>query len=310
MTNDSSRRPARPSVRRRRYGNRYHYEAASGDRLTTRSRRGVVGRNWWAQRWSRLLGENSSPERLHRGRALARGGSVFRFRIEDGEARGEVRHSRTELHEVAIRQTPLGEDEWRRALDILASRALYVGALLGGRLEEELEEALDAAEVRLFPEALEELTMSCSCPDPGQPCSHLAAVFYLVAERLDRDPFLLFRFRGMRRDQILTECRQRRSATRALQGDGAFPLGGSDDETEAIAESVSEHKAGTGYFGEESVIDGIRVETPTEDGRDVLDELGPPPTVEAGSGSDRALREAYELGRNVASPPEEEPEEA
>ncbi|MDQ3684702.1 MAG: hypothetical protein M3430_03765, partial [Acidobacteriota bacterium] len=34
------------------------------------------------------------------------------------------------------------------------------------------------------------------------PCKHVAAVYYLLGEEFDRDPFLLFRLRGMSRERL------------------------------------------------------------------------------------------------------------
>lgn len=42
-----------------------------------------------------------------------------------------------------------------------------------------------------------------SCPDWSNPCKHLAAVYYLLAEELDRDPMLLLRLRGIERDELV-----------------------------------------------------------------------------------------------------------
>ncbi|MEZ4649540.1 MAG: hypothetical protein R3E97_12315 [Candidatus Eisenbacteria bacterium] len=260
----------------------------------------MVGRHWWAQRWSQLLGDTAAPERLHRGRALARGGSVFRFRIETGEARAEVRHSRTELHEVVIRHAPLSSEQWEALTEVLVSKALYLGALLAGRLEEDLHERLVARGVEVFPSELTGMEMECSCTDPIAPCSHIAAVFYLVAERLDKDPFLLFRFRGRRRDLILAECRRLRSEHTLA----APKLGGDEPGDVDLGEPNTTGLSTTRYFGDPEVIAPFASERPAPDeGRPVLDELGPPPTVEPSSVSDHALREAYELGKSAAAGP-------
>ena len=55
----------------------------------------------------------------------------------------------------------------------------------------------------LFPTNQRDLATRCSCPDWSNPCKHVAAVYYLLAEAFDRDPFLLFRLRGMERDGLV-----------------------------------------------------------------------------------------------------------
>ncbi|MGH8898718.1 MAG: SWIM zinc finger family protein, partial [Egibacteraceae bacterium] len=47
---------------------------------------------------------------------------------------------------------------------------------------------------------------SCSCPDYANPCKHVAAVHYVLAQTFDADPFLLPTLRG--RDQTaLRTCK-------------------------------------------------------------------------------------------------------
>lgn len=48
-----------------------------------------------------------------------------------------------------------------------------------------------------------DLDTDCSCPDWSSPCKHIAAVYYLIGEEFDRDPFLIFKMRGMDREQLV-----------------------------------------------------------------------------------------------------------
>jgi len=52
----------------------------------------------------------------------------------------------------------------------------------------------------------------CSCPDWSNPCKHIAAVYYLLGEQFDAEPFLIFRLRGKSKDDIMAMLRARRSA--------------------------------------------------------------------------------------------------
>jgi len=70
-------------------------------------------------------------------------------------------------------------------------------------MPQDIEEVFRAAKLSLFPEKLGDLNTECSCPDWSNPCKHIAAVYYLIGEEFDRDPFLLFRLRGLDRDELL-----------------------------------------------------------------------------------------------------------
>jgi uncharacterized Zn finger protein len=50
---------------------------------------------------------------------------------------------------------------------------------------------------------LKDLETDCSCPDWSNPCKHIAATYYLLGEEFDRDPFLIFKLRGMSRKELL-----------------------------------------------------------------------------------------------------------
>ena len=56
-----------------------------------------------------------------------------------------------------------------------------------------------------------ELDQFCSCPDGIVPCKHIAATFYLLAEAFDDDPFLILRWRGRDREELLGRLRRLRS---------------------------------------------------------------------------------------------------
>ncbi len=51
---------------------------------------------------------------------------------------------------------------------------------------------------------------SCTCPDEENPCKHLAAAYYILAERFEEDPFLIFTWRGRTREELMESLRMRR----------------------------------------------------------------------------------------------------
>jgi uncharacterized Zn finger protein len=70
-------------------------------------------------------------------------------------------------------------------------------------MPQDIEKAFKKAGLFLFPEKLQDLKTACSCPDWSNPCKHIAAVYYLLAEEFDRDPFLIFKLRGMNREDLV-----------------------------------------------------------------------------------------------------------
>jgi len=95
--------------------------------------------------------------------------------------------------------------------DALARQVGHAAALLEGELLPEVAGDVRAVGLDLLPGA-GEVQPRCSCPDSADPCKHSAAVCYLVADELDRDPFLLFLLRGKTKDELLAGVRQRRGS--------------------------------------------------------------------------------------------------
>ncbi len=79
-------------------------------------------------------------------------------------------------------------------------------------MPQNIEEAFDAADMSLFPEFSKDIKTDCSYPDSANPCKHIAAVYYILAEEFDRDPFMLFKLRGRTKDEITASLRKKRTA--------------------------------------------------------------------------------------------------
>lgn len=170
--------------------------------IKAKSKRGDFVKNWWATRWIAAMERVMDRGRLQRGRRYARKGQVLSLEEGRGQLKAKVQGSRRTPYQVTIALTPLSEKGWEKVLAALAERPYFVAQLLAGEMPQEIEEAFQAAQLDLFP-SRPELVQECSCPDWADVCKHLAAVHYILAERFDEDPFLLFRLRGKTQEEIL-----------------------------------------------------------------------------------------------------------
>ncbi len=177
---------------------------------TTRSIEG--DRRWWSERWWSVLESLGVARRLERGKRYAKAERVLALEIEPGRVRAEVQGSRYEPYRIEIAIGVFSEEAWREAVKALAAQALFSAKLLAGEMPENIEDAFSSIGLSLFPRSPDELKMSCTCPDAVVPCKHIAAIHYVLAEKLDEDPFLLFRWRGFSRERILRKLREQRAA--------------------------------------------------------------------------------------------------
>ena len=150
--------------------------------------------------------------RLQRGRSYARRGQVLEFTLADGKGHRASAGVAPAPYQVSITVRPLTAAQWRDVESRLASQALFRARLLAGEMPAEIEEVFAACGTPLFPESSSDLTMSCSCPDWGVPCKHLAAVCYVLAEAFDADPFAMLAWRGKGRDDLLAALRGKTAA--------------------------------------------------------------------------------------------------
>ncbi len=165
------------------------------------------GQTWWAGKWLAALEQLVDPGRLSRGRSYARSGQVLNLDIRPGRVEARVQGSQVQPYKVRLDIEPLADKAWDKAAAAMAAQAVFAAKLLAGEMPPNIEEAFAKAGVSLFPQRAKDLQTDCSCPDWANPCKHTSAVYYLLGEQFDDDPFLLFRLRGRTKDQIIAALR-------------------------------------------------------------------------------------------------------
>jgi uncharacterized Zn finger protein len=232
--------------------------------------RSVFGLTWWGQRWIGALEALGAlyANRLPRGRTYARRGAVTDQTVGPGLVTARVQGSRARPYRVELRLPAFGETTWDAVTVALAGQLRHAAALLDGRMPEDVDEVLAGCGVSLFPRA-GELATSCSCPDWANPCKHVAAVHYTLAQAFDADPFLLPELRGRGRAALLGGLRAVRAGVASVEDDDRAV----GDETLALA-SLSASALWTGGAD----LSTIAVHpSPLTDPGVVVRRLGPPP---------------------------------
>ena len=162
---------------------------------------------WWSQRFIEVLESFKMGSRLARGKAYAQEAKVLKLSISSGVVTATVQGSKKQHYKVSIQLEPLADNQWRQVMQNLTGKAIYAVEMLGDQMPEDIEEVFHAANVSLFPSVLEELESSCDCPDWSNPCKHIAATYYILAQHFDLDPFLIFVWRGRLKTQIIEYLR-------------------------------------------------------------------------------------------------------
>jgi len=180
------------------------------------SRRGRTGGSWWALRWSQSVHGIQVGKRLDHGRSYARQGRVIELELEKGAAHSLVQGSRDAPYRVRMHFAQLTPLEWKKVVNGLGQHPEIGRGLFRGEVHRAVEAVFAELGLALLPGGPGDLKAACSCPDQANPCKHVAAVYYAVGEEIGRDPFLMFRLRGLDRNELLEALAKTPAAQAAL----------------------------------------------------------------------------------------------
>lgn len=156
-------------------------------------------RSWWSLLWTgsakRSFGEDN---RLNLGKELYLKGAIENAEVNDGRIYASVKNSdqpAASFHTI-IKLHHLSEAEKEILTGVITGNPSLVLELSLGSFPEELEDELKKQNVCLFPDNLNDMEASCSCPNEGF-CEHTASLIYFIAWEIERNPLLFLNLKGI-----------------------------------------------------------------------------------------------------------------
>ncbi|MDR0872643.1 MAG: SWIM zinc finger family protein, partial [Prevotellaceae bacterium] len=144
-------------------------------------------------------------ERLARGKSYANTGKVEALNISDGKVTAKIKGHYMPYYKVSVEFSPLPPEKQKQVEQILHGSPAYLVSITQGNLPEDFYKKIKSEHIPLVPEKWGEMKRSCNCPDYGDPCKHMAALFYVLIQEIDTDPALIFRLRGIDLDKIVKQ---------------------------------------------------------------------------------------------------------
>ena len=229
---------------------------------------------WWVQQWVDLLNSYRFKKRLERGRRYAREGHILKLDFKESKVVASVQGTAAEPYQLSIWIDRFTDEDWAFVIDTLSQKALYSAQLLSGEMPDDIERVFTSNGLNLFPFTLADVHSKCNCPDPKNPCKHIAAVYYQLADFFREEPFVLFQLRGRTKEQIIAAIREKRK-----QQVDENPIDEIADDTEKVV-VAPEPKSQTldieNFWRYDDALDpSLVVITPSD--QTVLDLLGPMP---------------------------------
>jgi uncharacterized Zn finger protein len=199
----------------------------------------AIANTFWGKAWcDNIEAYSDYASRLPRGRTYVRNGSVFDLQIARGQVMALV--SGSEIYRVALAIKEMPTAKWRSICADCASGIESLIELLQGRLAKGVMERLCRQDGGLFP-APRDIRFTCSCPDHASLCKHVAAVLYSIGARLDAQPELLFRLRGVDENDLVAQIDA--PAALAEKGLATDKVLGSDDVSALFGLEMAEPAA-------------------------------------------------------------------
>jgi len=160
-----------------------------------------IAKTFWGEAWCNHLESFSDYEnRLPRGRTYVRNGSVCHLAISKGKIEAKV--SGSKLYSLRIQIKTLPGKKWNAVKRQCSGQIGSLIELLRGSLSDSTMEVVTDRQNGLFP-LPNEISLNCNCPDWAVMCKHVAAVLYGVGARLDTNPELLFKLRGVDHEELI-----------------------------------------------------------------------------------------------------------
>jgi len=170
--------------------------------INVQSKHSVLEENWGARRWLEVLKSFHIRIQLGRSRSYTRKKRVS-INIEHGLIKARIQGSYANLYQLRIKAKMLALAEWQRLAEAFFKDTILFENLLANEMPVNIEDVFKDAGLSLFPDNRTDLQIDCSCLDRANPCKHMTAVYYLVGKEFSKDPFLIFKMRGMERNEFI-----------------------------------------------------------------------------------------------------------
>ncbi len=155
------------------------------------------GYTWWGQQWLNSFNNIDYSNRLPRGKSYARNGKARDIIIAGNTVNAKVQGSRPKPYKVTVSAEVFSKAEKETIVNTMTDNPVFLSQLLSRELPPKVNEVLSGQHIDLFPASWHDMDARCNCPDHAMPCKHIAAVIYLIANEIDKNPFLIFELHGM-----------------------------------------------------------------------------------------------------------------
>lgn len=167
-----------------------------------------VSRFWVSERFIEpILVAFSGGDELRLESEL-RGKKILDLNLAPGRVTGKAQSTEPRLWFTALHFTPLSQDNWHKALEILVARPFLIGKLLCGEVPDELEAELIKFNLSLIPNIFEQAQLRCDCgsQSTSNPCLHTTLLADALKRTLEEDPTQILTLQGKPTGELVNDA--------------------------------------------------------------------------------------------------------
>jgi uncharacterized Zn finger protein len=153
-----------------------------------------IGNGPWARLFATAVVPDEGSSTAELGRALARGGNVHTVSVAEGTLAAEVSTGIAGEHTVTIAAPPVSPRIWSAMSRFARGNRVLEAGVEGREQSVHLEHLMTEDWGEPLVPRTPDLRRVCTCG--ARACEHIAALAYVIADEIDRDPSLLLRWRG------------------------------------------------------------------------------------------------------------------
>jgi uncharacterized Zn finger protein len=157
----------------------------------------------WTEGLISRIGEIASPKQINAAKNYARAGRVIELNVSPGLIEAKVQGRRRAPYAVRLCACRPDARDLENVLRRICEKAIYKTTLLYGDIPPDLEDIFKSSGVTLSLGAFNKSRRLCGCSEPETVCKHIIAVLYVVSVAFDRDPFMLLKFRGLDKKELM-----------------------------------------------------------------------------------------------------------
>lgn len=199
-------------------------------------KQGVADFAWTADLFLRAILAGADGDAREEGLAYAISGQTVKMIPSVGRIEADVQGRSSRPYRLELAFTQWTPDEWDRLIAAFSAEAVFAARFLVGELPATVATLIESLAIKAPIVAVKpggkssnDPVVTCTC-GATQVCKHAVAMSYILAERLEDEPLLLFQLRGMPVARVLEQIHQKRTlSTRGENQAHPLPAAASDE---------------------------------------------------------------------------------